>query len=143
MIPTDDAKLRDLLSKMSKLIQPGNLKKKYGWLFVGKREATFGYVQQIKPVVLKKITFPRSQRQNERLIEEAEIVFHRRICEIMNEFFLLFEDLQRIFVGGSGPIEETIDSRLEGKITFIAVSSDKGREGIQEFFTEIRKLLSK
>ena len=66
----------------------------------------------------------------------------------MNEFFNRFEDVQRIFIGGSNRIEKFVknnikDSKFVQKITFIAVSGEKGREGFQDFFKGIKKILSK
>jgi peptide subunit release factor 1 (eRF1) len=140
-----DAIVPDILSSLSRLLR------------LLKKEATLGYIRQNEFEVLKEITsiinlnhIPGDRSQIKIfLMKEAEMAFHRRICEIMNETFLEFEGLKRIFVGGSEPIEEKIvkndilDNRLEGEITFISVSSDKGREGIEEFFTEIRKILIK
>ncbi|MHA1932441.1 MAG: hypothetical protein ACW96X_07870, partial [Promethearchaeota archaeon] len=144
--------------KDDSISEPAYPPRKIGWLFVGRRKATLGYIRQHKFIILREFSLGNSVNHipgrdssqiKVRLLKEAEMAFHRRISEVMNETFLEFKDLQRIFVGGSASIEEKIvkndiiDYRLEGKITFIEVSSDEEGEGIQEFFGEVRKILSK
>jgi len=143
------------LKKISLLLNK-SIQSEIGWLFVGEKEATFGHIQKNKPVILKKYNSGISlnhradvpSQRRIRLLREAKLAFHLRIFKGMNEFFNRFEDVQRIFIGGSNRIEKFVknnikDSKFVQKITFIAVSGEKGREGFQNFFKEIKKILSK
>ncbi len=145
-----------ILSKKFSLLLKKSIQSEIGWLFVDEREATFGHIQQNKPVILKKYTYGINLnhradvplQKKTRLLKEANMAFHLRIFKVMNEFFNRFEVVKRIFIGGSNPIEKFVKYRIVGskfgeKITFIAVSGEKGRAGIQNFFKEIKKILSK
>ena len=84
------------------------------------------------------------QRRFERLNEEAEIAFYRRISDRVNEIFLKFEDLQGIFVGGPGPSKdkfvklESLDYRLRDKIFDTVDIGYGGVEGIRALIEKVK-----
>ena len=128
-------------------------KKTYGLVVVGRKRATIGYINGTRIHHLKDFSsgIPgkhgaggQSQRRFERLIQEAELLFYRRIIEFMNHEFLRFESLEAIFIGGAGnskkkfAIDKNIDYRLKSKIRdTIDLPYDGGYEGLRALVNKI------
>ena len=128
-------------------------KETYGLLVVGRKKSAVGYIKGNRVEVVKEFTSGiskrhkaggQSQRRFERLNEEAEIAFYRRISEVINDLFLSFEDLQGIFVGGPGPSkekfvkDESLDYRLRDKITDVVDLGYGGAEGIRALIEKVK-----
>jgi peptide chain release factor subunit 1 len=125
----------------------------YGLLVIGRKKSAVGYIKGNKVEVVKEFTSGihskhsaggQSQRRFERLNQEAEIAFYRRISETVNEIFLQIEDLQGIFVGGPGPSkekfvkEESLDYRLRDKIFDVVDIGYGGVEGIRALIEKVK-----
>ncbi|MFX1345389.1 MAG: peptide chain release factor aRF-1 [Promethearchaeota archaeon] len=125
----------------------------YGLLVIGRKNSAVGYIKGNKVEVIKEFTSGihskhsaggQSQRRFERLNQEAEIAFYRRISETVNEVFLQFEDLQGIFVGGPGPSkekfvkDESLDYRLRDKIFDVVDIGYGGVEGIRALIEKVK-----
>ena len=125
----------------------------YGLLVIGRKESAVGYIKGNKVEVIKEFTSGihskhsaggQSQRRFERLNQEAEIAFYRRISETVNEVFLQIEDLKGIFVGGPGPSkekfvkDESLDYRLQDKIFDVVDIGYGGVEGIRALIEKVK-----
>ncbi|MFX0083798.1 MAG: peptide chain release factor aRF-1 [Candidatus Hodarchaeota archaeon] len=125
----------------------------YGLLVIGRKRSAVGYIKGNTVKVEKEFTSGihskhgaggQSQRRFERLNEEAEKAFYRRISETVNEIFLKFEDLQGIFVGGPGPSkekfvkDESLDYRLRDKILDVVDIGYGGVEGIRALIEKVK-----
>ncbi|TFF90166.1 MAG: peptide chain release factor 1, partial [Promethearchaeota archaeon] len=128
-------------------------KETYGLIVVGRKEAAVGYVRGNKIEVIREFTSGihgkhraggQSQRRYERLIEEAEKRFYRRISEVINDLFLEMEDLKGIFIGGPGPSkekfvdDESLDYRLREKIMGVIDLGYGGAEGIRALLERVQ-----
>jgi len=128
-------------------------KETYGLLVIGRKESAVGYIKGNIVEVVKEFTSGihskhsaggQSQRRFERLNEEAEIAFYRRISDTVNEIFLGFEDLQGIFIGGPGPSkekfvkDESLDYRLRDKILDVVDIGYGGVEGIRALIEKVK-----
>ena len=117
-----------LLWPLEEMLQP---KETFGLIVVGRKESAVGYIRGNHVAVVREFTSGihgkhraggQSQKRYERLIEEGEKRFYRRISEEMNKIFLPIEDLSGIFIGGPGPSkekfvnDESLDYRLREKI---------------------------
>ena len=132
-------------------------KETYGLLVIGRKESAVGYVTGNHVEIVREFTSGihgkhkaggQSQKRYERLIEEGEKRFYRRISEEVNELFLKIEDLQGIFVGGPGPSkekfvnDESLDYRLRDKILDVVDLGYGGTEGIRALIEKIKKKIS-
>lgn len=139
-----------LLWPLEEMLTPREI---YGLLVIGRKESAAGYIKGNKVEVIKEFTSGirskhgaggQSQRRFERLNEEAELAFYRRISEVINEIFLGFEDLQGIFVGGPGPSkekfvkDESLDYRLRDKIIDVVDIGYGGVEGIRALIEKVK-----
>ncbi|MBY8984463.1 MAG: peptide chain release factor aRF-1 [Candidatus Lokiarchaeota archaeon] len=139
-----------LLSPLEDMLTPSET---YGLLVIGRKRSAAGYIRGNRIEIVKEFTSGirskhgaggQSQRRFERLNEEAEIAFYRRISEVINEKFLGLEDLQGIFVGGPGPSkekfvkDESLDYRLQKKILDIVDIGYGGAEGIRELIEKVK-----
>jgi len=125
----------------------------YGLVVIGRKEAAVGYVSGNTVEIVREYTSGihgkhraggQSQRRYERLIEEAEKRFYRRISEDINRIFLDIEDLRGIFIGGPGPSkekfvrDETLDYRLSEKILDVVDLGYGGAEGIRALLEKVK-----
>jgi len=125
----------------------------YGLIVVGRQESAVGYVRGNRIEVIREFTSGihskhraggQSQRRFERLIEEGEKRFYRRISTQINKIFLEMEDLKGIFVGGPGPSkekfvkDETLDYRLQEKILDVVDLGYGGAEGIRALVDRVK-----
>jgi peptide chain release factor subunit 1 len=125
----------------------------YGLLVIGRAESAVGYIKGNKVEVIREFTSGihgkhraggQSQRRFERLIEEGEKQFYRRISETVNEIFLPMEDLQGIFIGGPGQSkdkfvnDESLDYRLRDKILDVVDLGYGGTEGIRALIEKVK-----
>ncbi|MFW9876505.1 MAG: peptide chain release factor aRF-1 [Candidatus Thorarchaeota archaeon] len=125
----------------------------YGLLVIGRKKSAVGYIRGNTLEVIKEFTSGihskhsaggQSQRRFERLNQEAEIAFYRRISETVNDVFLKIEDLQGIFIGGPGPSKEkfakddSLDYRLRDKIFDIVDIGYSGVEGIRALIEKVK-----
>ncbi|MHA2008659.1 MAG: peptide chain release factor aRF-1 [Promethearchaeota archaeon] len=139
-----------LLGPLEDMLTP---KETYGLLVIGRKKSAVGYIKGNRVEVVKEFTSGiskrhkaggQSQRRFERLNEEAEIAFYRRISEVINDLFLSFEDLQGIFVGGPGPSkevfvkDESLDYRLRDKIIDVVDLGYGGAEGIRALIQKVK-----
>ncbi|MCK4286509.1 MAG: peptide chain release factor aRF-1, partial [Candidatus Lokiarchaeota archaeon] len=139
-----------LLSPLEDMLTPSET---YGLLVIGRKKSAAGYIKGNRIEIIKEFTSGirskhgaggQSQRRFERLNEEAEIAFYRRISEVINEKFLGLEDLQGIFVGGPGPSkekfvkDESLDYRLQKKILDIVNIGYGGAEGIRALIEKVK-----
>jgi peptide chain release factor subunit 1 len=139
-----------LLWPLEDMLSP---KETYGLLVIGRKRSAAGYIRGNKVEVVKEFTSGirskhgaggQSQRRFERLNEEAEIAFYRRISDVINEIFLGFDDLQGIFVGGPGPSkekfvkDESLDYRLQKKILDVVDIGYGGVEGIRALIEKVK-----
>jgi len=139
-----------LLWPLEEMLAP---KETYGLLVIGRKESAAGYIRGNKVEVIKEFTSGihgkhraggQSQRRYERLIEEGEKEFYRRISETVNEPFLAIEDLRGIFVGGPGQSkekfvnDESLDYRLRDKILDVVDLGYGGTEGIRALIEKIK-----
>ncbi|MFX1308495.1 MAG: peptide chain release factor aRF-1 [Promethearchaeota archaeon] len=139
-----------LLEPLEEMLTP---KETYGLLVIGRKESAVGYIRGNKVEVIKEFTSGihgkhraggQSQRRFERLIEEGEKDFYRRISETVNEPFLSMEDLKGIFIGGPGQSkdkfvkDESLDYRLQEKILDVVDLGYGGTEGIRALIEKIK-----
>ncbi len=132
-------------------------KETYGLLVIGRKESAVGYITGNHVEIVRDFTSGihgkhkaggQSQKRYERLIEEGEKRFYRRISEEVNELFLKIEDLQGIFIGGPGPSkekfvnDESLDYRLRDKILDVVDLGYGGTEGIRALIEKIKKKIS-
>lgn len=125
----------------------------YGLLVIGRKESAVGYINGNKVEVLKEFTSGihgkhraggQSQKRYERLIQEGEKRFYRRISDTINEIFLNMEDFQGIFIGGPGGSKEkfvnddSLDYRLREKILDVVDLGYGGVEGIRALIEKIK-----
>ncbi|MBD3341053.1 MAG: peptide chain release factor 1 [Candidatus Lokiarchaeota archaeon] len=128
-------------------------KETYGLLVIGRQESAVGYLRGRHVKVLREFTSGihgkhraggQSQRRYERLIEEGEKRFYRRISNDINEMFLDMEDLRGIFIGGPGPSkekfvkDESLDYRLREKIIDVVDLGYGGSEGIRALIERVK-----
>jgi peptide chain release factor subunit 1 len=128
-------------------------KETYGLLVIGRRESAVGYIRGNHVEIIREFTSGihgkfraggQSQRRFERLIEEGEKQFYRRISEEINKIFLDMENLQGIFIGGPGPSkekfynEESLDYRLREKILDVVDLGYGGSEGIRALIEKVK-----
>ncbi len=128
-------------------------KETYGLLVIGRKESAVGYVSGNRLEVVRDFTSGihgkhkaggQSQKRYERLIEEGEKRFYRRISEEVNELFLKMEQLNGIFIGGPGPSKEkfvnddSLDYRLKDKILDVVDLGYSGAEGIRALLQKIK-----
>jgi peptide chain release factor subunit 1 len=139
-----------LLSPLEDMLKP---KETYGLIVIGRAESAVGYIRGSHVEVVREFTSGihgkfsaggQSQRRFERLIEEGEKRFYRRISEDINKLFLSMEDLNGIFVGGPGfskekfVSDESLDYRLRDKIIAIVDLGYSGAEGIRALIDKIK-----
>ena len=132
-------------------------KETYGLLVIGRKESAVGYITGNHVEIVRDFTSGihgkhkaggQSQKRYERLIEEGEKRFYRRISEEVNEIFLKIEDLQGIFVGGPGSSkekfvnDESLDYRLRDKILDVVDLGYGGTEGIRALIEKIKTQIS-
>lgn len=125
----------------------------YGLIVVGRQESAVGYVKGNKVEVVREFKSGihskhraggQSQRRFERLIEEGEKRFYRRISDQINKIFLDMEDLKGIFIGGPGPSkekfvkDESLDYRLREKILDVVDLGYGGIEGIRALLERVK-----
>jgi peptide chain release factor subunit 1 len=125
----------------------------YGLLVIGRKESAVGYIRGNTVEVVKEFTSGihskhqaggQSQRRFERLNEEAEMAFYRRISDVVNDIFLNLENFQGIFVGGPGPSkekfvkDESLDYRLREKIIDVVDIGYSGAEGIRALIEKVK-----
>jgi len=139
-----------LLWPLEEMLAP---RETYGLLVIGRSESAVGYIKGNKVEVIREFTSGihgkhraggQSQRRFERLIEEGEKQFYRRISETVNELFLPMEDLQGIFIGGPGQSkekfvsDESLDYRLREKILDVVDLGYGGTEGIRALIDKVK-----
>jgi peptide chain release factor subunit 1 len=139
-----------LLWPLEEMLKP---KETYGLIAIGRQESAFGYVRGNHVEVIREFTSGihgkhsaggQSQRRFERLIEEGEKQFYRRISEEISKTFLSMEDLRGIFVGGPGPSkekfvnDESLDYRLREKILDVVDIGYSGSEGIRALIDKVK-----
>ena len=128
-------------------------KEAYGLLVIGRAESAVGYIKGNKVEIIKEFSSGlhgkhraggQSQRRFERLIEEGEKQFYRRISDVVNEQFLPMEDLRGIFIGGPGQSkekfvnDESLDYRLRDKILDVVDLGYGGTEGIRALIEKVK-----
>jgi peptide chain release factor subunit 1 len=143
-----------LLHPLEEMLTP---KESYGLLVIGRQKSAVGYIKGNRSEVVKEFTSGigskhsaggQSQRRFERLNEEAEIAFYRRISEVINDIFLGIEDLEGIFVGGPGPSkdifvkDESLDYRLQKKIIDVVDIGYGGAEGIRALIEKVKSQIA-
>ncbi|MFW9970893.1 MAG: peptide chain release factor aRF-1 [Candidatus Odinarchaeota archaeon] len=139
-----------LLWPLEEMLMP---RETYGLLVIGRAESAVGYIKGNKVEVIREFTSGihgkhraggQSQRRFERLIEEGEKQFYRRISETVNELFLPMEDLRGIFIGGPGQSkekfvsDESLDYRLRDKILDVVDLGYGGTEGIRALIEKVK-----
>jgi peptide chain release factor subunit 1 len=139
-----------LLWPLEEMLVP---KETYGLLVIGRQKSAVGYVKGNRVEVVREFTSGihskhsaggQSQRRFERLIEEGEKRFYRRISDEISELFLDMDDLQGIFIGGSGPSKEkfvkddSLDYRLREKIIDVVDLGYGGVEGIRALIEKVK-----
>jgi peptide chain release factor subunit 1 len=140
-----------LLWPLEEMLSP---KETYGLLVIGRAKSAVGYIKGNHVEILPEFTSGihgkhraggQSQKRYERLIEEGEKQFYRRISETINDLFLSMEELQGIFIGGPGQSkerfvnDETLDYRLRDKILDIVDLGYGGTEGIRALIDKIKE----
>ncbi|TFG25277.1 MAG: peptide chain release factor 1 [Promethearchaeota archaeon] len=140
-----------LLFPLEEMIKP---KETYGLLVIGRANSAVGYLRGNHVEIVREFTSGihgkhraggQSQRRYERVIEEQEKRFYRRISEEINNLFLNIEDLNGIFVGGPGPSkekfvnEESLDYRLRDKILDVVDLGYSGSEGIRALIDKVKE----
>jgi peptide chain release factor subunit 1 len=128
-------------------------KETYGLLVIGRKESAVGYLTGNHVEIVREFTSGihgkhraggQSQKRFERLIEEGELRFYRRISDEVNKQFLSMEDLKGIFIGGPGPSkdkfvnDESLDYRLREKILDVVDLGYGGIEGIRALIEKIK-----
>ena len=139
-----------LLWPLEEMLSP---KDTYGLLVIGRKVSAVGYIRGNHLEVVREFTSGihgkhraggQSQKRYERLIEEGEKRFYRRISDEINELFLSMEDLNGIFIGGPGPSkekfvnDESLDYRLQDKIIDVVDLGYSGREGIRALIEKVK-----
>jgi len=139
-----------LLLPLEEMLKP---KETYGLLVIGRAKSAVGYLRGNHVEVVREFTSGihgkhraggQSQKRYERLIEEGEKRFYRRISEEINNLFLNIEDLNGIFIGGPGPSkekfvnDESMDYRLRDKILDVVDLGYSGSEGIRALIDKIK-----
>jgi peptide chain release factor subunit 1 len=139
-----------LLWPLEEMLKP---KETFGLIVIGRAESAVGYIRGNHVEVVREFTSGihgkhraggQSQKRFERLIEEGEKQFYRRISEELNKIFLPMEDLSGIFVGGPGGSkekfvsDESMDYRLREKILDIVDIGYGGSEGIRALIDRIK-----
>ena len=125
----------------------------YGLVVVGRKRASIGYLKGKQIKIIKDFSsgIPskhsaggQSQRRFERLIQERETRFYRRLIKHVNQKFLQFKNLRAIFVGGAGNSkkkfvkDKNIDYRLKPIIQdTIDLPYDGGYEGIRALVNQL------
>ncbi len=139
-----------LLWPLEEMLKP---KETFGLIVIGRKESAVGFIRGNHVEVIREFTSGihgkhraggQSQRRYERLIEEGEKRFYRRISEELNNIFLPMEDLTGIFIGGPGPSkekfvnDESLDYRLREKIIDVVDLGYGGAEGIRALIEKIK-----
>ena len=139
-----------LLWPLEEMIAP---KETFGLLVIGRKESAVGYVRGNHLETVREFTSGihgkhraggQSQKRYERLIEEGETRFYRRISAEVNDLFLSMEDLGGIFIGGPGPSkekfvnDESLDYRLRDKILDVVDLGYSGAEGLRALIERIK-----
>jgi peptide chain release factor subunit 1 len=139
-----------LLWPLEEMLKP---KETYGLIVIGRKESAVGYLRGNHVEVVREFTSGihgkhkaggQSQRRYERLIEEGEKRFYRRISDEISKLFLDMEDLSGIFIGGPGPSkekfvnDESLDYRLRDQILDIVDIGYSGAEGIRALIEKIK-----
>ena len=139
-----------LLWPLEEMLQP---KETYGLIAIGRNESAVGYLRGNHVEVVREFTSGihgkhkaggQSQKRFERLIEEGEKRFYRRISDETSKLFLEMEELNGIFIGGPGPSkekfvnDESLDYRLREKILDIVDIGYSGAEGIRALIDKIK-----
>ncbi len=125
----------------------------YGLIVISRKRSAVGYVRGNRIELVREFNSGihskhkaggQSQRRFERLIEEGEKRFYRRISDEINKIFLDMENLRGIFIGGPGPSkekflrDETLDYRLEEKILDVVDLGYGGPEGIRALVERVK-----
>ena len=139
-----------LLWPLEEMLTP---KETYGLLVIGRKESAAGYLRGNHVEVVREFTSGihgkhkaggQSQKRFERLIEEGEKRFYRRISSEINILFLEMEDLGGIFIGGPGQSKEKfvndehLDYRLRDKILDVVDLGYGGVEGIRALIEKVK-----
>ncbi len=139
-----------LLWPLEEMLTPSET---YGLLVIGRAESAVGYIKGSRVEVIREFTSGihgkhraggQSQKRFERLIEEGEKQFYRRISETVNELFVPMEDLRGIFIGGPGQSkekfvsDESLDYRLRDKILDVVDLGYGGTEGIRALIEKVK-----
>jgi len=139
-----------LLWPLEEMLTPSDT---YGLLVIGRAESALGYIKGNKVEIVREFTSGihgkhraggQSQKRFERLIEEGEKQFYRRISDTVNELFLPMEDLKGIFIGGPGQSkekfvsDESLDYRLRDKILDTVDLGYGGAEGIRALIEKVK-----
>ncbi len=139
-----------LLWPLEEMLTP---KDTYGLLSIGRKESAVGYIRGSHMVMVREFTSGvhgkhraggQSQKRYERLIEEGETRFYRRISDEVNKLFLDMEQLHGIFIGGPGPSkekfvrDESLDYRLREKILDVVDLGYGGSEGLRALVDKIK-----
>ncbi|MCP4631942.1 MAG: peptide chain release factor 1, partial [candidate division Zixibacteria bacterium] len=128
-------------------------KETYGLISIGRAASAVGYIRGSHMEVVRDFTSGihgkhraggQSQKRYERLIEEGEKLFYRRISDEVNKLFLDMEELTGIFIGGPGPSKEkfvkddSLDYRLKGKILDVVDIGYGGAEGLRAIVDKVK-----
>jgi len=128
-------------------------KETYGLISIGRAASAVGYIRGSHMEVVRDFTSGihgkhkaggQSQKRYERLIEEGEKRFYRRISDEVNKLFLEMEELTGIFIGGPGQSKEkfvnddTLDYRLKGKILDVVDIGYGGAEGLRAIVDKVK-----
>ncbi|MFX1258656.1 MAG: peptide chain release factor aRF-1 [Promethearchaeota archaeon] len=139
-----------LLWPLEEMLSP---KETYGLIVIGRKESAVGYIKGNHVEIVREFTSGihgkhraggQSQRRFERVIEEGEKRFYRRISEEISKLFLSMEDLNGIFIGGPGPSkekfvnDESLDYRLREKILDTVDIGYGGVEGIRALIEKVK-----
>jgi peptide chain release factor subunit 1 len=139
-----------LLYHLEEMLTP---KETYGLIAIGRKESAVGYLRGSHMEMIREFTSGihgkhkaggQSQRRYERLIEEGEKRFYRRISNEINDLYLNMEELHGIFIGGPGPSkekfvnDESLDYRLREKILDVVDLGYSGSEGLRALVNKIK-----
>ncbi|MHA1733662.1 MAG: peptide chain release factor aRF-1 [Promethearchaeota archaeon] len=126
----------------------------YGIVVVGRKEAAIAWLRGSHLEIVQTFTSGvhgkhraggQSQRRFERLVEEGEKKFYRRVAEHANEVFLSIDGLEGIFVGGPGQSKDKfidmggLDYRL--KVLDLVDTDYGGEEGVRSLLYRIEDQL--
>ena len=141
-----------LLDPLEEMLIPNAI---FGLFVVGRKQATLGYIKGKNKHIVKHFTSRvqgkhrqggQSQKRFERLREEGEIAFYRKLSGKFNEFFLSMDNLSGIFIGGSGlskkkfASDKSIDYRLSPKIIDeIDVQYNDAEKGLNTMIIKTKK----